>query len=112
MNNEITNTNVRNNSTLDINFNVDEVKVENISLKGVKISAHADVTNACVKISADTMSELTKTIISFLDEKVQEVLTHKMRLSEEEAKYRNAKYEAETKYWNTRNEGKKEDDAF
>lgn len=102
----------RNNSTLHINFNIDEVKVENIALRGIKISACADVTDQCVKISADTMSDLLKIATSFLDQKVREVLTHKMRLREEEAKYRNAKYEAETKYWNARSEGKKEGDTF
>lgn len=112
MNNETTN-NVRNNSTANFEFTIGEVEFKGITLKNLKMSAHADITDENVKISTDGAVGLLKAIFTFADAKVDKVIEHQMQMdvkrlelrdqevkaSVEESKARTAKYEEESKYW-------------
>ena len=113
MNNETVNTNVRNNSTANFEFTIGEVEFKGITLKNLKMSAHADITDENVKISTDGAVVLLKAIFTFADAKVDKVIEHQMQMdvkrlelrdqevksSVEESKARTAKYEEESKYW-------------
>lgn len=113
MNNETVNTNVRNNSTANFEFTIGEVEFKGITLKNLKMSAHADITDENVKISTDGAVGLLKAIFTFADAKVDKVIEHQMQMdvkrlelrdqevksSVEESKARTAKYEEESKYW-------------
>lgn len=113
MNNETVNTNVRNNSTANFEFTIGEVEFKGITLKNLKMSAHADITDENVKISTDGAVGLLKAIFTFADAKVDKVIEHQMKMdvkrlelrdqevkaSVEESKARTAKYEEESKYW-------------
>lgn len=112
MNNETTN-NVRNNSTANFEFTIGEVEFKGITLKNLKMSACADITDENVKISTDGAVGLLKAIFTFADAKVDKVIEHQMKMdvkrlelrdqevkaSVEESKARTAKYEEESKYW-------------
>lgn len=112
MNNETIN-NVRNNSTANFEFTIGEVEFKGITLKNLKMSAHADITDENVKISTDGAVGLLKAIFTFADAKVDKVIEHQMKMdvkrlelrdqevkaSVEESKARTAKYEEESKYW-------------
>lgn len=112
MSNETTN-NVRNNSTANFEFTIGEVEFKGITLKNLKMSAHADITDENVKISTDGAVGLLKAIFTFADAKVDKVIEHQMKMdvkrlelrdqevkaSVEESKARTAKYEEESKYW-------------
>ena len=112
MNNETTN-NVRNNSTANFEFTIGEVEFKGITLKNLKMSAHADITDENVKISTDGAVGLLKAIFTFADAKVDKVIEHQMQMDVkrlelrdqeikahvEESKARTAKYEEESKYW-------------
>ena len=112
MNNETTN-NVRNNSTANFEFTIGEVEFKGITLKNLKMSAHADITDENVKISTDGTVGLLKAIFTFADAKVDKVIEHQMKMDVkrlelrdqeikahvEESKARTAKYEEESKYW-------------
>lgn len=112
MNNETTN-NVRNNSTANFEFTIGEVEFKGITLKNLKMSAHADITDENVKISTDGAVGLLKAIFTFADAKVDKVIEHQMKMDVkrlelrdqeikahvEESKARTAKYEEESKYW-------------
>lgn len=112
MNNETTN-NVRNNSTANFEFTIGEVEFKGITLKNLKMSAHADITDENVKISTDGAVGLLKAIFTFADAKVDKVIEHQMQMdvkrlelrdqevkaSVAESKARTAKYEEESKYW-------------
>lgn len=113
MNNETVNTNVRNNSTANFEFTIGEVEFKGITLKNLKMSAHADITDENVKISTDGAVGLLKAIFTFADAKVDKVIEHQMQMdvkrlelrdqevkaSVAESKARTAKYEEESKYW-------------
>lgn len=113
MNNETVNTNVRNNSTANFEFTIGEVEFKGITLKNLKMSAHADITDENVKISTDGAVGLLKAIFTFADAKVDKAIEHQMKMdvkrlelrdqevkaSVEESKARTAKYEEESKYW-------------
>ena len=113
MNNETVNTNVRNNSTANFEFTIGEVEFKGITLKNLKMSAHADITDENVKISTDGAVGLLKAIFTFADAKVDKVIEHQMEMDQkrlelrdqevkssvEESKARTAKYEEESKYW-------------
>lgn len=113
MNNETVNTNVRNNSTANFEFTIGEVEFKGITLKNLKMSAHADITDENVKISTDGAVGLLKAIFTFADAKVDKVIEHQMKMDVkrlelrdqeikahvEESKARTAKYEEESKYW-------------
>lgn len=113
MNNETVNTNVRNNSTANFEFTIGEVEFKGITLKNLKMSACADITDENVKISTDGVVGLLKAIFTFADAKVDKVIEHQMKMdvkrlelrdqevkaSVEESKARTAKYEEESKYW-------------
>lgn len=113
MNNETVNTNVRNNSTANFEFTIGEVEFKGITLKNLKMSACADITDENVKISTDGAVGLLKAIFTFADAKVDKVIEHQMQMdvkrlelrdqevksSVEESKARTAKYEEESKYW-------------
>lgn len=113
MNNETVNTNVRNNSTANFEFTIGEVEFKGITLKNLKMSACADITDENVKISTDGAVGLLKAIFTFADAKVDKVIEHQMKMdvkrlelrdqevkaSVEESKARTAKYEEESKYW-------------
>lgn len=113
MNNETVNTNVRNNSTANFEFTIGEVEFKGITLKNLKMSAHADITDENVKISTDGAVGLLKAIFTFADAKVDKVIEHQMQMdvkrlelrdqevksSVEESKARTVKYEEESKYW-------------
>lgn len=110
--NETTN-NVRNNSTANFEFTIGEVEFKGITLKNLKMSAHADITDENVKISTDGTVGLLKAIFTFADAKVDKVIEHQMKMDVkrlelrdqeikahvEESKARTAKYEEESKYW-------------
>lgn len=112
MSNETTN-NVRNNSTANFEFTIGEVEFKGITLKNLKMSAHADITDENVKISTDGTVGLLKAIFTFADAKVDKVIEHQMKMDVkrlelrdqeikahvEESKARTAKYEEESKYW-------------
>lgn len=112
MSNETTN-NVRNNSTANFEFTIGEVEFKGITLKNLKMSAHADITDENVKISTDGAVGLLKAIFTFADAKVDKVIEHQMKMDVkrlelrdqeikahvEESKARTAKYEEESKYW-------------
>lgn len=113
MNNETVNTNVRNNSTANFEFTIGEVEFKGITLKNLKMSACADITDENVKISTDGAVGLLKAIFTFASAKVDKVIEHQMKMdvkrlelrdqevkaSVEESKARTAKYEEESKYW-------------
>lgn len=112
MSNETTN-NVRNNSTANFEFTIGEVEFKGITLKNLKMSAHADITDENVKISTDGAVGLLKAIFTFADAKVDKVIEHQMKMDVkrlelrdqeikahvEESKAHTAKYEEESKYW-------------
>ena len=113
MNNETVNTNVRNNSTADFEFSIGEIEFKGITLKNLKMTAHADITDENVRVSTDGAVSLLKAIFTFADAKVDKVLEHQMKMDQkrlelrdqevkasvEESKARTAKYEEESKYW-------------
>ena len=113
MNNETVNTNVRNNSTANFEFTIGEVEFKGITLKNLKMSAHADITDENVRVSTDGAVGLLKAIFTFADTKVDKVIEHQMKMdvkrlelrdqevkaSVEESKARTKKYEEESKYW-------------
>lgn len=123
MNNETSN-NVRNNSTANFEFTIGEVEFKGITLKNLKMSAHADITDENVKISTDGAVGLLKAIFTFADAKVDKVIEHQMKMDEkrialrdqevkasiEENKARIKKYEEESKYWETKTKGLFKDD--
>ena len=79
MSNETTN-NVRNNSTANFEFTIGEVEFKGITLKNLKMSAHADITDENVKISTDGAVGLLKAIFTFADAKVDKVIEHQMKM--------------------------------
>lgn len=132
MSNETTN-NVRNNSTADFEFTIGEIEFKGITLKNLKMSAHADITDENVKISTDGAIGLLKAIFTFADAKVDKVIEHQMQMDQkrlelrdqevkasiEENKARTKKYEEESKYWEAKTKNlfkddpdHKEDDLF
>lgn len=114
MNNETNN--VRNNSTADFEFTIGEIEVKGITLKNLKMSAHADITDENVRISTDGAVGLLKAIFNFADAKIDKVIEHQMEMDKirseryeketaasiEETKARAAKYNAESKYWDAK----------
>lgn len=124
MNNEIVNTNVRNNSTANFEFTIGEVEFKGITLKNLKMSAHADITDENVKISTDGAVGLLKAIFTFADAKVDKVIEHQMQMDVkrlelrdqevkalvEESKARTKKYEEESKYWEAKTKDLFKDD--
>ena len=112
MNNETTN-NVRNNSTADFEFSIGEIEFKGITLKDLKMSAHADITDENVRISTDGAVGLLKAIFNFADAKIDKVIEHQMEMDKirserreketaasiEETKARTNKYNAEREYW-------------
>lgn len=112
MNNETTN-NVRNNSTADFEFSIGEIEFKGITLKDLKMSAHADITDENVRISTDGAVGLLKAIFNFADAKIDKVIEHQMEMDKirserreketaasiEETKARTDKYNAEREYW-------------
>lgn len=123
MSNETTN-NVRNNSTANFEFTIGEVEFKGITLKNLKMSAHADITDENVKISTDGAVGLLKAIFTFADAKVDKVIEHQMKMdvkrlelrdqevkaSVEESKARTRKYEEESKYWEAKSKNLFKDD--
>lgn len=113
MSNDTTNTNIRNNSTADFDFTIGEIEFKGITLKNLKMSAHADITDENVRISTDGAVGLLKAIFTFADAKVDKMIEHQMwmdqkrlelrdqeaKASIEENKARTKKYEEESKYW-------------
>lgn len=111
MNNETNN--VRNNSTADFEFTIGEIEFKGITLKDLKMSAHADITDENVRISTDGAVGLLKAIFNFADAKIDKVIEHQMEMDKirseryeketaasiEETKARAAKYNAEHEYW-------------
>lgn len=124
MNNETVNTNVRNNSTANFEFTIGEVEFKGITLKNLKMSAHADITDENVKISTDGAVGLLKAIFTFADAKVDKVIENQMKMdvkrielrdqevkaSVEESKARTRKYEEESKYWEAKTKDLFKDD--
>ena len=124
MSNETVNTNVRNNSTADFEFSIGEIEFKGTTLKNLKMSAHADITDENVKISTDGAVGLLKAIFTFADAKVDKVLEHQMKMDQkrlelrdqevkasvEESKARTAKYEEESKYWEAKTKNLFKDD--
>ena len=118
MNNETINTNVRNNSTADFEFSIGEIEFKGITLKDLKMTAHADITDENVKISTDGAVGLLKAIFTFADTKIDKVIEHQMEMDKirserrnqevaasiEESKARTAKYNAESEYWTAKKE--------
>ena len=112
MNNETTN-NVLNNSTADFEFSIGEIEFKGITLKDLKMSAHADITDENVRISTDGAVGLLKAIFNFADAKIDKVIEHQMEMDKirserreketaasiEETKARTNKYNAEREYW-------------
>ena len=123
MNNE-NNTNVRNNSTANFEFTIGEVEFKGITLKNLKMSAHADITDENVKISTDGAVGLLKAIFTFADAKVDKMIEHQMKVDQkhlelrdqevkasiEENKARTKKYEEESKYWEAKTKDLFKDD--
>ena len=118
MNNETVNTNVRNNSTADFEFSIGEIEFKGITLKNLKMTAHADITDENVRVSTDGAVGLLKAIFTFADTKIDKVIEHQMEMDKirserrsqevaasiEESKARTAKYNAESEYWTAKKE--------
>ena len=118
MNNETINTNVRNNSTADFEFSIGEIEFKGITLKNLKMTAHADITDENVRVSTDGAVGLLKAIFTFADTKIDKVIEHQMEMDKirserrnqevaasiEESKARTAKYNAESEYWTAKKE--------
>ncbi len=81
MNNETTNT-IRNNSTADFNFEISEVEVKGITLKGIKMSAHVDITDEHARISTDGQVGIFKMLLQFADEKINKLIDADIRNNE------------------------------
>lgn len=124
MNNETVNTNVRNNSTANFEFTIGEVEFKGITLKNLKMSACADITDENVKISTDGAVGLLKAIFTFADAKVDKVIEYQMKMEQkrlelrdqevkasiEEDKAHTKKYEEEAKYWEAKTKNLFKDD--
>ena len=115
MNNETTN-NVRNNSTADFEFSIGEIEFKGITLKDLKMSAHADITDENIRISTEGAVGLFKAIMSFADTKIDRLIDHEIeadnkrieireleaKASAKESEARASKYTAESKYWDAK----------
>lgn len=124
MNNETVNTNVRNNSTADFEFSIGEIEFKGITLKNLKMTAHADITDENVRVSTDGAVSLLKAIFTFADAKVDKVIEHQMKMDQkrlelrdqevkasiEEDKAHTKKYEEEAKYWEAKTKSLFKDD--
>lgn len=124
MNNETVNTNVRNNSTADFEFSIGEIEFKGITLKNLKMTAHADITDENVRVSTDGAVSLLKAIFTFADAKVDKVIEHQMKMDQkrlelrdqevkasiEEDKAHTKKYEEEAKYWEAKTKNLFKDD--
>ena len=100
------------------------MEFKGITLKNLKMSAHADITDENVKISTDGAVGLLKAIFTFADAKVDKVIEHQMKMdvkrlelrdqevkaSVEESKARTKKYEEESKYWEAKSKNLFKDD--
>lgn len=118
MNNETINTNVRKNSIADFEFSIGEIEFKGITLKNLKMTAHADITDENVRISTDGAIGLMKAIFTFADTKIDKVIEHQMEMDKirserrnqevetdiKESKARTAKYTAESEYWTAKKE--------
>ena len=112
MNNETVNTNVRNNSTANFEFTIGEVEFKGITLKNLKMSACADITDENMRISTDGAVGLFKALMSFADTKIDRLIDHLVesdnkrieirKLEAKESEARASKYDAESKYWDAK----------
>lgn len=116
MNNETVNTNVRNNSTANFEFTIGEVEFKGITLKNLKMSACADITDENMRISTDGAVGLFKALMSFADTKIDRLIDHSVEsdnkrieiqkleaeASAKESGARASKYDAESKYWDAK----------
>ena len=110
------NNNVRNNSIGEIEFTIGEIEVKGITLKNLKMSAHADITDENIRISTDGAVGVLKAILNFVDSKLDKMIEHRMEMEKirsersekesaasiEEKKARSSKYNAESKYWDAK----------
>ena len=124
MNNETVNTNVRNNSTADFEFSIGEIEFKGITLKNLKMTAHADITDENVRVSTDGAVGLLKAIFTFADAKVDKVIEYQLKMDQkrlelrdqevkasiEENKAHTKKYEEEAKYWEAKTKNLFKDD--
>lgn len=97
MNNETVNTNVRNNSTANFEFTIGEVEFKGITLKNLKMSACADITDENMRISTDGAVGLFKALMSFADTKIDRLIDHSVESDNKRIEIQKLEAEASAK---------------
>lgn len=105
------NNTLRNNSTANFDFSIDEIEVKGITMRGLKMSASADITDENVKISTSGAVELFKMIFNFADAKLDKVIDCEIESQKKRTESRIkldhaeiAQHEAQAEYWKKKTE--------